>query len=257
MRLNQVAAQLYTLREFTKTAADLAATAAKLRAQGWQAVQVSAVGPIPEEEIVRICSGEGLTICATHESSQVIREAPAKIVERLHKLGCSHTAYPHPGGVNLTDPASVHALCRDLDAAGEVLAAGGCTLSYHNHAHEFTRCGDRTVLETIYARTRPAFVQAELDTYWVQAGGADPVAWCRRMAGRMPLIHLKDYKVDAQGKPTMAEIGNGNLDFRAIVQAAEASGCTWFIVEQDTCPGNPFDSLAQSFDYVRTHLVTA
>jgi hypothetical protein len=33
-------------------------------------------------------------------------------------------------------------------------------------------------------------------------------------------------------------------------------GCAWFIVEQDTCPGDPFDSLRQSFDYIKANLVT-
>ena len=36
--------------------------------------------------------------------------------------------------------------------------------------------------------------------------------------------------------------------------AAEESGCRWFIVEQDTCPGDPFDSVARSFDDISAHL---
>ena len=53
----------------------------------------------------------------------------------------------------------------------------------------------------------------------------------------------------------MHEIGYGNLDFKAIVAAAEASGCEWFIVEQDSCPGDPFDSAKLSFDYIKANLV--
>jgi sugar phosphate isomerase/epimerase len=53
----------------------------------------------------------------------------------------------------------------------------------------------------------------------------------------------------------MAEIGVGNLDWKAIIAAAEKSGCEWFIVEQDYCPGDPFDSLKTSFDYIEANLV--
>jgi sugar phosphate isomerase/epimerase len=48
----------------------------------------------------------------------------------------------------------------------------------------------------------------------------------------------------------------GNLDWRAIVREADAAGCEWYMVEQDMCPGDPFASLKQSFDYIREHLCT-
>ena len=53
----------------------------------------------------------------------------------------------------------------------------------------------------------------------------------------------------------MMEIGSGNLDWPRLIPAAEKSGCQWFIVEQDTCPGDPFDSLKSSFDHLTRHLV--
>ena len=56
--------------------------------------------------------------------------------------------------------------------------------------------------------------------------------------------------MNEKNQPVMCEIGSGNLDFRRIVAAAETSGCEWFIVEQDTCPGDPVDSLAKSYDYI-------
>jgi len=50
-------------------------------------------------------------------------------------------------------------------------------------------------------------------------------------------------------------VGSGNLNFKKIIAAAEKSGCKWFIVEQDTCPGDPVDSLAKSFEYIKANLV--
>ncbi len=137
----------------------------------------------------------------------------------------------------------------------------GQVLSYHNHAHEFYASQfqgkPNSLLEYhITRKSNPRFLQAELDTYWVQAGGGDPVAWCKKMKGRMPLLHIKDYSVGPDGKPFFAEIGNGNLDWPAIFSAAEASGTEWFIVEQDVCPGDPFESLAMSFRFINENLVS-
>lgn len=254
MKIQQVAAQLYTVRDHTKTLPDLVTTLRKLRKTGYRAAQVSAVGPIPDADIAKACRDEGVTICATHEPGDVILNAPEKIVERLNALGCRHTAYPSPAGVPLDTLDDVMRLATRLNAAGRTLHENGKTLSYHNHNMEFRRYSGRLMLDVLFARTDPRYLQAEPDTYWVQYGGGDPVELCRRLKGRLPLLHIKDYVTRANNRPDFAEVGYGNLDWRRIVQAADASGCEWYIVEQDTTPGDPFDSLRMSYDYIRQHL---
>ena len=49
-----LAAQLYTIRQSTQTAEDFAASMKKIKMIGYTAVQVSAIGPIPNEEVKRI-----------------------------------------------------------------------------------------------------------------------------------------------------------------------------------------------------------
>jgi sugar phosphate isomerase/epimerase len=250
MKISQIALQCYTLRDHLKTAKDFAASMRRVREIGYQAVQISGVGPIPAAEIRRMTDGEGLAVCATHEANHDIIERPEAVVEVLTTLGCTLTAYPFPH-LALETLADVERLAQGLNRSGAVLKAAGMTLTYHNHDLEFRKLGSQTVLEILYARTDPSLVQAELDTYWVQAGGADPVAWCERMPGRLPLIHLKDYAVHpTQRGPAMAALGEGNLDFPRIISAAEKSGCRWFIVEQDRDFDDAFVAIATSFQYL-------
>jgi sugar phosphate isomerase/epimerase len=256
MHLSQVAAQLYTVRDFCQTASALAATADKIRTIGYPAVQLSGLGPIPDDEILRIMAGAGLTICATHEGSDEILETPEKAADHVQTLGCGLTAYAWPAGIDFNQPAHIERLVRNLDRAGEVFYRRGLVLGYHNHAIEFVPFRGATVLDYIFTHTNPRHVVAELDTYWVHFGGGDVLAWIERLRGRLPFLHLKDYGFTLQNQPRFAEIGAGNLDWKRIVPAAEAAGCKWFIVEQDTCPGDPFESLRQSFDYIRANLVT-
>ncbi|MEX1117162.1 MAG: sugar phosphate isomerase/epimerase [Terrimicrobiaceae bacterium] len=253
MKTTQLAAQLYTCRDLLKTPAEIAKTLHRVREIGYTAVQISGMGPIPEEELNTILDGEGLICCATHEGAEVILNHPEKVVERLEKLHCKHTAYPYPANVDLGSEVSVDGMIGKLDAAGAVLAAAGQTLCYHNHNHEFRKLGGKLILERIFDMT--SHVQGELDTYWVHFGGGDNVEWCERLAGRLPLLHLKDYMTTEENKPNYCEIGAGNLSFAKIIAAAEKSGCEWFIVEQDVCPGDPVDSLAQSFRYLTENLV--
>ncbi|MCA9892462.1 MAG: sugar phosphate isomerase/epimerase, partial [Anaerolineae bacterium] len=58
-----LAAQLYTIREHTQTVEDFAASMKKIREIGYTSVQVSAIGPIPHEDVKRIVDDNGLTVC--------------------------------------------------------------------------------------------------------------------------------------------------------------------------------------------------
>ena len=109
-------------------------------------------------------------------------------------------------------------------------------------------------MDAIYSDTKPQNLQGEIDTYWVQYGGGCPLAWCERLKGRLPLLHMKDYQITDENQPRWCEVGNGNLDWKHIVAASDAAGCEWFIVEQDSCPGDPFDSLKASYEFIKTHL---
>jgi sugar phosphate isomerase/epimerase len=119
------------------------------------------------------------------------------------------------------------------------------------------RIGGQPILDIIYGETDPHFLQAELDTYWIQIGGGNPVEWCEKMANRMPMLHIKDLGVNEEHTAVYREIGQGNLNWPAIIGAAEASGCLWFIVEQDGnwIDDDPFKSLRMSFEYIEENLV--
>ena len=258
MHLNQVAAQLYTLRDHLKTPVEIGRTLRRVRAMCYPAVQLSGLGPISEKELVKILDGEGLVCCATHEDSKTILAEPERIVDRLYQLNCTYTAYPWPADIKFEEPGAVAALAKALDRAGAVLRAAGQLLAYHNHDIEFKhKIGNLSALEYIYANTSPDHLQGEPDTFWIKAGGDDPVAWCKKLHNRLPLLHMKDGKPGPDGKLGFAEIGAGILPWPEILAAAETSGCQWFIVEQDAnwIHDDPFASLETSLHFITNHLL--
>ena len=244
---HNLAVQLYTLRDFIKTTEDFTSTMKKLRKLGYEAVQLSKT-TLPAKEMKLILDGEGLIPCATHESSQDYFENLPKIIENLHSLDCAYTAYPYPH-VRYDDAKGWEGFGQELDRIGGELRKEGITFTYHNHAIELEKFDGKTVLDIIYDSSCANNLQSELDTHWVQMGGASPVEWIKKMKNRMPLLHLKDTGV-LNGSSTMREIGNGNLPWKEILEEADKGGCLWYIVEQDTCPGDPFDSLKISYDYL-------
>jgi sugar phosphate isomerase/epimerase len=251
---SKLAAQLYTVRKFTQTAQDLAATLKKIRTIGYTAVQVSGIGSIPPTQVKTIVDEAGLVICNTHVSVESLWQYPDAIIEQHHLWSCRHVAIGGmPEAYKREGEAGFKRFAQEASHIGEILFSAGLTFSYHNHSFEFVRFGKRTGLDIIYQESDSRYLQAEIDTYWVQHGGGDPVAWITKMEGRMPVIHLKDMVIE-DGKQSMAEIGEGNLNWPAILKACQDTGVEWYAIEQDDdfSTGGPFESLRISYDNLRT-----
>lgn len=254
MKKSQLAAQLYTVRDFIQTGFDIAGSLEKIKKIGYDAVQVSAMGKIDESELLKICDGLGLKIIATHDGSSTYFDDLDSEIAHMKALNCQCTAYPWPHILPLTHTGAV-LYARRLNAIAEKMAAAGLELSYHNHDIEFKKLDGEFLLDIIY-REAPA-LKAELDVFWVAAAAQDPVKWINKLSGRQSLIHLKDFGVGAKGGRQMRAIGDGNLDWKAIIPAAEAAGVKYFIVEQDDCNGaDPFDELARSFEYISRNFIS-
>jgi sugar phosphate isomerase/epimerase len=247
-----LAAQLYTVREFTQTAAGLAESLKKVRDAGYTAVQISAIGPIPDAEVKAMVDDLGLTICNTHvRPSSALWDDIDAVIEQHRVWDCKHVALGSmPREYREEGEAGFKRFAEEANQIGEKLHAAGLTFSYHNHSFEFARFGKRTGLDIIYEESDPRYLQAEIDTYWVQHGGGDPADWVRRMKDRMPVVHLKDMVI-VEGEQAMAEIGEGNLNWPAILQACQEARVEWYAVEQDICQRDPFESLRISCENLR------
>lgn len=244
-----IAAQLYTLRDFLKTPSDIATSLKKVAALGYRSVQLSAVGPMDPKELRRILDGEGLSVCANHVNFPELRDDLDRIVEEQAIYGCKYVAI----GSIPNEYRNGEGYARFAVEASEVarrMKERGLVFGYHNHSFELEKYGGVTALEILYRDSDPEAFTAEIDTYWIQHGGGDPAAWIRRVAGRSPVVHFKDMAV-VDGKPVMAEVGEGNLNWPAILDACKAAGVEWYIIEQDFCLRDPFESLGISLRNVQ------
>lgn len=247
---SRIAAQMYTLREFCKTPADIAATMARVRKIGFQAIQASGMGHIEADELARILAGEGLTCCATHVSLDRLLQEPEKVAEEHKILSCPYTAIPiAPAQYRKSADGYVECAVMATQAARK-LQPLGLHVSYHNHSFEFNRFGKKTGLEIFFNHADATLVGAELDTYWIQHGGGDPAVWIESLGSRQALLHLKDMVIH-EDKQIMAEVGEGNLHWPGILAAAAKVGVQWYIIEQDTCQRDPFASLTISLENLR------
>jgi len=246
-----VGAQMYTVRDFCRTIEGVAESLAKIRAIGYTTVQVSGIGPVDWRELAKVIKDSGLTVAATHFGWQEFTADTAGLIERHRLLGCKHAAVGTLPGEYYVWPGGMNKFLGELAPVASKLIAAGMDFSYHNHYKELMRVdGERpkTWLETLYDRATPQQLKAEIDTYWIQAGGGDPAAWVAKYPLRQPILHLKDMAVSTKKEVRFAPVGEGNLNWPAILAAAKTARVEFYLVEQDDCYGaDPFECLATSY----------
>lgn len=261
----KISAQLYTIREDTKTATGFRDAMRKIADIGYRSVQLSAVGAMdgdaPELTALdarAILDELGLEAVATHRPMSRLLEHPDEEIEFHRALGATYAAIGMaPAEYFQAEIAGFEKLAADLSPIVDRLDRAGIAFGYHNHAVEFSRHGPerKTLFDTLREKADPR-LKFEIDTYWVVHAGVDLVDLIESLKGRVPVVHLKD-KEPVGWEVDYAPVGEGNLPWPKILAALEAAGTHTVIVEQDTCRRDPYDCLASSLRYLRKLLPNA
>lgn len=143
---------------------------------------------------------------------------------------------------------------KKCDYFGEKFAKEGINLYYHNHHFEFQKIDGEFILDILKNNTK--YLGFELDIHWIQRGGLNPIEYIKTFKNSKMIIHLKDYRVcffDSDRNSNFndciqfAEIGEGNLPIKEIIEVGIENGCKLFFIEQDICYGkDPVESLLLS-----------
>ena len=244
-------AQLYTLRDFTRTAEELAQTLARVAAVGYTTVQVSGTCEFEAEWLRDRLKENGLSCVVTHYNPHKIKEAPDSVVAFHNMFGCRNIGIGSiPGGLKNDEDYS--RFVAGFLPSAKRLAELGSRFMFHNHGAEFAKSGSgRLYIERMAEDFTPAELSFILDTYWVQYAGGDPAWWVRELDGRVKCVHLKDMEYTDRQRYTW--VGGGNMNFDSIISACEDAGTKYLLVEQDECYGeDPFVCLQKSYGYLHS-----
>lgn len=241
--------QLYTVRD--RLAEDYPGTIRALAAMGYEGIELAGPPAIPVGDLKRLVEDLGLEIAGAHAPLDDLRNDLDRILEDQQALGNKRIVLPWlPEEIQQRGREGYLEVADFLNRTLEKIAPLGFSLSYHNHSFEFVPDCEGYLLDTLLEAGAKGGLMAELDTYWIRHGGADPVEYIDRYTGHVELLHIKDMG-PGEDRP-FAEVGSGILDWDAIFAAAARAGVQWLLVEQDVCPGPSLDSARKSLDYLRS-----
>lgn len=246
----RLAVQLFTLRDDTTSWDGLDRALGRCADLGYVGAQVSAVGCLGDRpdaadgaRVREMLDRRGMVSVGTHRPWRNLVEELDREVAFHRELGGEIVGLGHPGDAFAQSADGYEEFAARASAMDERLRAHGLRFGYHNHDGEFVRDGGRTRFDRLVEATEIPII---LDVYWVQHAGHDPAKWIDRLKNRVSIVHFKDKEVADNVGPVMAPVGEGNLDWPAIVAACHFAGTQWATVEQDVCRRDPYDCLASS-----------
>ena len=272
-----VGVQLYSVR--TELEKDFYGTLKAIRDMGYAGVEFygeyygnSAV------QVKRWCTELGLIPFSNHVPFQEMIDNIDKVIAENTVLGVQYIVFPYmdeasrPG----VDPVQFKKTVAAIGEVGKKVKDAGFQLLYHNHDFEFVDMGDGNIgYDYIFSSNDRSDLQNEIDVCWVDYAGYSPAEYLAKYKGGIPVVHLKDYKLE--GKLSSAPyaligittdnamkdeggwfeyrpIGMGQVDIPSVINAAIENGAQWLCVEQDEpCEGlNRLEGVAKSVEYLRS-----
>jgi sugar phosphate isomerase/epimerase len=156
-----------------------------------------------------------------------------KILDDQELLGSGYLVVPsvfnpETGGLeDFSDLDRIKRLAERFNVAAEQARTRSIRIGYHNHHWEFaTHFSGRSGFEVFFDFVEPD-VFAEIDVYWAQVGGRDPVELIRALGERVQLLHLKDG--DGEADSASCDLGEGVVDLLGVMSAATSAA--WHVVE--------------------------
>ena len=243
-RAMKIAVQLYTLRDLLQK--DTWATLRRLADIGFKTGELAGTYGKSPEEFAGKCKELGLRIIAPHTGLDDLENKTDDVVSLCRTMGTDTVVLPWIGKEVYGEGWAKAA--ERLNKLGKTLKQRKLRFLYHNHSFEFEKEGDRPGYDILTEHADPEFLNFEMDAYWVKYGGGDPVAYLKKLKGRVKTMHFKDM---APGeKRDFEDVGYGILDWKAIIPAAKECGVEYAIIEQDSPPNDPLEHVARSRDYL-------
>jgi sugar phosphate isomerase/epimerase len=257
--------QIYTVREAASK--DLPGTLKAIADIGYSEVELAGLPAQPAAQVRTMLADCGLTAPSMHSSMRDLVKGAEQRIEYAKALGTRYLvcSFPWTADSRFASNGSIASgltlddwkwNAEQLNRVGELARKAGMQAGYHNHNMEFRSYDGVVAFDELVRRTDPALVTMQLDIGWVAAAGEDPVAYLRKYADRISLLHVKDLRKDAhvtkeQLETQTTEVGSGKIDWKNLFAALRPEQIRHYFVEQENFERSPLEAVKISFEYLR------
>lgn len=250
----EVGIQLYSLRNQFKV--DVSNTLGLINEWGITKIEGGGTYDMSMKDFKALLSENKLEMVSVGAEFGDLENNLEKVIKNAKDFGATYVMcawVPHDD--NKWDLEETQHATDVFNTAGKVLKENGLTLVYHPHGYEF-RPYKRGTLFDYMAKNATNF-KFELDVFWAQHGGADPLALMKKYPKKFVLLHLKDLENGIVGNNTGHEeddtnvvLGTGQIDIAGIVAEAKKLGIEYMFIEDES--SNVVSQVPASLEYLKS-----
>ena len=264
-----IALQLYSVRDDME--ADFEGTLKKVKALGYDGVEFAGLFGKTAAEIKKMCGEIGLIPISAHVPFVDMMNDP-DLLSVYSEIGCEYVVIPYLTEEYRPGQDKFAEVIEGAKMLGKKASELGMKLCYHNHDFEFVKINGEYALDILYREVPADLLSTQIDTCWVNVGGENPAEYIRKYAGRVEIVHLKDFtggksenmyaligidddkKKESSGSFEFRPVGSGVQNFPAILDASKEVGAKWVVVEQDSpsMGKTPMECAEASIKYLKS-----
>lgn len=252
----EIALQLYSLRNQLKT--DVEKYHEIIDQWGIRYIEGGGTYDMPMKDYQDLLKKYDLQLVSVGGSYDEMRDNPQAVIDKAKAFGAKYIVtfwIPHNSG--LFGEKEAKAAVEVFNAAGKLVQDAGLVYCYHPHGYEFKPYETGTLFD--YMAANATYYDFQLDVFWAQMGGVDPMALLKKYPEKFPLLHLKDRKPGTQGTSdgtgdveTNVVLGTGDIDIAAIIRKAKEIGVEYLIIEDES--SRSVSQIPQSVFYINSIL---
>jgi sugar phosphate isomerase/epimerase len=236
----KIGIQLYNLRDKTTDRSSLMQALDKVAEFGYDGVELFTYCGVEPEELKAKLKDLNLEAAGVHVGFQNWFDRLDEEIEYAERAGIKRMIMPFIPPDRRTE-ADYRVFTTQFGEFLKKCKNAGLEMVYHNHQFEFEILDEKYVLDC-FLQGNPDLL-LELDSFWTFFAKVDPIGYMQKYAGRIPLLHIKDYtEIDTQPLPLFCAAGTGKMKNREIAVAAGKIGVRWIIFEQDNSQIDVFES---------------
>lgn len=232
---------------------DPAGTLMEIGKMGYKFVETAGYAGKTVEEFAELMKKAGLKTSGMHVG---MAECESKLDQVLHEASVLKCPYIIVPGIGKDvygegwDKAGLR-----LQAIGEKVSKAKKSFCYHNHAFEFDVVDGKTGYEVMFDAACPDFLFNEIDLWWAHCGKQDVPKILAKYGSRVKCVHLKDGLKCDEG--THMEAGKGVMTWDPILAACKKAKVDFGVVELDSSPRAPLESVRACLQFFRSKGFTA
>ncbi|WP_298504435.1 sugar phosphate isomerase/epimerase [uncultured Maribacter sp.] len=249
----EIGIQLWSLRNQFKT--DIPGTLATIKDWGITKIEGGDSYGMPFDEFNGLLKKNNLEMVSIGAPFKDLEDSPEKVVESAKAYGAKYVMCAWvPHNENDFAIAETKHATEVFNKAGKLLKENGITLAYHAHGYEFRPYKNGTLFD--YMMENAEHFTFEMDLFWVQHGGEDPLALMKKYPEKVTLLHLKDMAKGVVGNNTGSEdretnvvLGTGQIDIAGVVAEAKKLGVEYMFIEDES--SRVVEQVPQSLEYLK------